>query len=610
MKSIFLFALIVFSSVCFSQSTDEKLAAQFFENQEFEKASELYRKLYKENDNSIYIYENYLQTLIALKDLKTSEKLVEKAIKQNPKRGNYEVDLGYLYLRLGEKESAKKYLEKVIKEYSTDKNQVLLIANALMQRQLNDYAIAAYEQGTKKFGALSFYNQLLSQYRVMGNTTALTDFSLDVLSEEQNAFDYIIRVLDVVYEKPESAEYLQQRTLLYAQKNPGNPVFDELLLEVFLQQKKYMAAMRQVISLDKRNGNRGSRVMGFAKSCEQNKEYSSALKAYEYVINLGKEEPNYLAAEQGLINSLYLKTTHSINPDKAEVAELIQKIEGFVNLNGVSFNTAYSLFRLAELQIFYNHNPTGGSAILEKIIATPRLQIRFLAECKLLLGDAYLMLNNVWDAKLMYGQVDKEFMEDALGQEAKFKNAKLSYFQGDFEWAASQLDILKTATTQLISNNAIELSLLIQDNTGLDSTTDAMKEYASAEFLLYQNQIEKCTQILNMLPFKYPNHTLNDEIYFLKAKVQEKLGNYEEANKLYTTVYEKYGDDILADNALYRSANITLYIFNDAQKAQALFEKVVLNYNSSLFVVDARKMYFGLKEGLTKEELFRDELLN
>ena len=120
------------------------------------------------------------------------------------------------------------------------------------------------------------------------------------------------------------------------------------------------------------------------------------------------------------------------------------------------------------------------------------------------------MLNNVWDAKLMYGQVDKEFMEDALGQEAKFKNAKLSYYEGDFEWAASQLDILKTATTQLVSNNAIELSLLIQDNTGLDSTTDAMKEYASAEFLLYQNQIEKCTHILNMLPFKYPNHTLND----------------------------------------------------------------------------------------------------
>ena len=195
MKSVFLFALIIFSSVSFSQSTDEKLAAQFFENQEFEKASEMYKKLYKENYTSIYIYENYLQTLIALKDLKTAEKMVEKAIKQNPKRGNYEVDLGYLYLRLGEKEQAQKYLEKIIKEYLADKNQVILIANALTNRQLNEYAVAAYEQGTKKFGVLTFYAQMLSQYRVMGNTTALTDFSLEVLSAEQNAFDYIMSAL-------------------------------------------------------------------------------------------------------------------------------------------------------------------------------------------------------------------------------------------------------------------------------------------------------------------------------------------------------------------------------------------------------------------------------
>jgi len=220
-----------------------------------------------------------------------------------------------------------------------------------------------------------------------------------------------------------------------------------------------------------------------------------------------------------------------------------------------------------------------------------------MAKSKLLLGDAYLILNNIWDAKLMYGQVDKQFKEDALGQEAKFKNAKLSYYRGEFEWAKGQLDILKTATTQLISNNAIELALLIQDNTGLDSTEDAMKEYAAAEFYLYKNDVAKCTEILNMLPFKYPNHTLNDEIYYLKAKVQEKIGNYEAANTLYTSIYEKHGEDILADNALYRSANITLFILQDREKAQSLYEKLILEYNSSLFAVDARKMYFALKDG-------------
>jgi hypothetical protein len=593
-----------------AQSTDEKLAAQFFENQEYDKAQELYKKLYKDNPNSIYLYENYLQTLLALKEEKDAEKTVEKAIKQNPGRISYEVDLGYVYLTFDQKEKSDKYLEKLIKDNIGNQNNVVMLAQSLSRRNMQKWALTAFEQATKKHGILAYYTQLLSLYRQMGNTKDLTDMALEVLQAERETFDFVTRILDVVYENEEASAYLQQRTLLYAQKNPSNQIYDELLLDVFLQQKKYASALRQVTSLDKRNNNQGSRVLDLARLCDQNKEYETAIKAYEYVVGLGTNEPNYLNGQEGLINSLYLKTTNSINPDKAEIAALIDKIQVFVTQNGTSYQTANSLMRLAELHIFYNNSPSAGVAILEKIIETPRLQATFLAQSKLLLGDAYLMLNNVWDAKLMYGQVDKAFAEDALGQEAKFKNAKLSYYQGDFDWAKSQLDILKTATTQLISNNAIELALLIQDNTGLDSTEDAMKEYAAAEFLLYQNQIEKCTQILTMLPFKYPNHTLNDEIYFLKARVQEKQGNYAEANTLYTTIYEKYGEDILADNALYRSAHITLQVLNDAAKAQALFEKLLLNYNSSLFVVDARKMYFGLKEGKSKEELYLQGMFN
>ena len=255
------------------------------------------------------------------------------------------------------------------------------------------------------------------------------------------------------------------------------------------------------------------------------------------------------------------------------------------------------MFRLAELIFFYLNKTSFAIELLLKLIETRRLKNTFTAKTKLLLGDCYLMSNNIWDARLMYGQVEKEFKEDALGQEARFKNAKLSYYAGDFEWAKSQLDILKTATTQLISNNAIELSLLIQDNTGLDSTNDAMKEYAAAEFLLYQNKISKCKEILNLLPFKYPNHSLDDEILYLKAQVQEKLGNYEEANRLYRSVYENFSGDILADNALFRSALLTLQIIGDKEEAIQLFEKIILEYNSSLYVARARNYYYKLKNG-------------
>jgi len=594
----------------YAQSTDEKLAAQFYENGEYEKAEGLYKKLYKQNSNSIYIYENYLNTLLALKEQKDAEKLVEKKIKENPSRINNQVDLGYVYLHFDEKEKANRYFDKLIKENVSDRNTVLILAQSFERRMLSDRAIQTYEQGIKKQGVIAFYEQLLASYRNTNNTKDLTELALEVIQADGNTFEYVTRILDVVYEDEAASAYLQQRTLLYAQKHPSNQIFDELLLEIFLQQKIYNAALRQVKSLDKRNNNSGQRVLQLASLCVQNEEYNTAIEGYEYIIGLGKSYPNFLPAHQGLINSLYLKTTKSISPNKEEVGLLIDKINLLVGANGTNYNTAASLYRLAELQIFYNDNVGAGVSILESIIETPRLQSAFIAECKLLLGDAYLMRGNVWDAKLMYGQVDKQFKEDALGQEAKFKNAKLSYYEGDFDWAKSQLDILKTATTQLISNNAIELALLIQDNTGLDTTEDAMKEYAAAEFYLFQNNIAKCSEILNLLPFKYPNHTLNDEIFYLKARVQEKQGNYEQANKLYTAIYEKYGEDILADNALYRSAVITLQVLNNPIKAQELFKKIVLEYNSSLFVVEARKMYYGLKEGGSKEKLYQGNLIN
>ena len=593
-----------------AQSTDEKLAAQFFDNGEFEKAEGLYKKLYKSNGSSIYIYENYLSTLIALENQKGAEKLVQKQIKNYPSLLNTLVDLGYVYLRFDEKEKANKYFDKLIKENVNDANKIVVLAQSFQRRQMNGRALMAYEQASKKQGVLAFYTQLLSAYRQSGKTNKLTDFALEVLQANRTTFDYVVRSLDVVFEDEGAAKYLQQRTLLYSQKHPSNQVYDELLLEAFLQQKKYASALRQVISLDKRNNDRGSRVLSLAKLCVKNQEYQTAIKGFEYVIDLGTDEDYYLTGQQGLIDALYLKTTSGVNPNKEEIKLLVSKIESFVNANGSNFNTANSLYRLAELQIFYNNDVIGGVLTLENITKTPRLRANFLAKCKLLLGDAYLMQNNIWDAKLMYGQVDKQFKEDALGQEAKFKNAKLSYYTGDFEWAKSQLDILKTATTQLISNNAIELSLLIQDNTGLDSTEDAMIEYANAGFLLFQNQIEKCTQILNMLPFKYPDHSLNDEIFYLKAHVQEKLGDFEKANEFYKKIYEKYADDILADNAIYRSANITLHVLDDPATAQQLFEKIILEYNSSLYVVDARKTYYGLKDGKTKEELYFENQVN
>jgi TolA-binding protein len=248
--------------------------------------------------------------------------------------------------------------------------------------------------------------------------------------------------------------------------------------------------------------------------------------------------------------------------------------------------------------MFYQHDIAKAIAFLEEINTIPGVQPRFAAEAKLQLADAYLVSGDIWEAQLLYSQVDKDFKEDPLGQEAKFRNARLSYFNADFEWAKEQLDILKTATSQLIANDAIELSLMIQENTGLDSTTDALKEFAKADLFIFQNNLDKALEIINLFPFKFPKHDLDDDILFAKARIMEKKRDLTQAVKLYESVISLYGYDILADNALYNLARIYDFKLKEKQKAKDTYEKLIFNYTSSLFSVEARKRQKVLKDEL------------
>lgn len=587
----------------YAQSTDEKLAAQFYENAEYDKAVELYKKIYKHN-KTVYVYENYLNCLIALEDEKEATSLVKKQSKAYNNSVKYLVDYGYVLQVFEKEEQAENYYASLIEENTNDVNKAITLAQTFLRRQQTKQVVATYELGMKKLGMMSLYRQALGAYRITNNYNEMIRLSLRVLDENSGALGPIVDQLSSVFNDEEATENLRQQTMLYIQKKPGKVVFEELLLEIYIQQKKYAAAYRQAVAMDKRNREEGTRILQLANLCAKNNAFDVAVKAYRYVLDLGEENISYFAAQEGLINTLFLKTKSSYVTDQEELASLIALIEGLINKEGVNHKTVGALIKLAELNIFYDNNVPRGIELLEKAIVVPRQSSYQLAQAKMLLGDAHLINNNIWDAKLFYGQVDKTFKEDAYGQEAKFRNARLSYFTGDFDWAKSQLDILKTATTQLISNNAIQLSLLIQDNTGLDSTEDAMKEYANAEFLLFQNKIDDCLAKLNLLPFKYPNHSLADEIVFLKARVEEKRENFDLALQYYEDVYNKHSDDILADNALFNAANIYLFVNSDKESALRLYEQILLTYSSGLFAAEARKKYYALKEGATIEELF------
>ena len=282
------------------------------------------------------------------------------------------------------------------------------------------------------------------------------------------------------------------------------------------------------------------------------------------------------------------------------VTELNQEFERYFEEFGVNENAIDLQLDYAEFQLLFLNQSQKAAKELQNILAYSGLSKKQIGKTKLLLADAYLVDDEIWEAQLLYGLVDKAFKEDILGQEARLKNARLSYYKGDFAWSKEQLNILKRATSRLIANDAMELSILISDNTGLDSTETALQRYAQAELLLYQNRFQESLSILDALPFATKNETLNDEIIYLKARIMAKQRNWLEAIFFYNLVAKDFPEDILADNALWHIANLYENQLKNKTEAIDTYQKLVYNYTNSVFSVAARSKIKTIKNEIER----------
>jgi tetratricopeptide (TPR) repeat protein len=285
------------------------------------------------------------------------------------------------------------------------------------------------------------------------------------------------------------------------------------------------------------------------------------------------------------------KLTDGLVQTPAELHTLETDYEAFINKFGRGRNTADIVLQLADLEAYHLTNMPKAISLLEELKTTPGLDRNVQARVKINLADCYLMNGDIWESTLLYSQVDKDFKEEQIGQEARFKNARLSYFNGDFQWAQAQFNVLKASTSKLIANDALDLSVFIMDNLNLDTTAAAISLYSGAEMLVYQNRFEEAFQKLDTLRREFPEHSLQDDILYLEAQIYEKKRDYPKAAALYQEVAEKYKEEIRADNALYALAQLYEYKIVDLEKAKGLYEKIFTDYSGSVFAVEARKRF-------------------
>ncbi len=586
--------LLFFAFNSFGQiGQDRQLADQYLNNAEYEKAAQLYDKLM--DKDPFGTYPQYYRCLLAMKDFSTVEKLTKKMVKKQETNLSYVVDLGYVYSQMNQPDKAKVQYEKAIKSLTPDQNQVIILASSFLNKQETDYALQTYLEGRKMMREIyGFYFETAEVYYQKGNYAAMIEEYLDAVADNPMMQQNVLNVLQSrVGFDPENnrGDMLRTALLRRIQRSPEKAEFPEMLIWYFIQQKDFDSAFIQAKAVDRRMKEDGSRVLSIGSMAASNKNYDAAIKCYQYVVEKGKDNNNYIPARMELLNTYNKKITEENIYTRTDLLKLEGDYEATLAELGRSGRTAGLVKGLAHLRAFYLDKIDTAMSDLEEAIDYPNIPAQTKADCKLELGDIYLFSGNVWDSDLLYAQVDKDFKHDALGQEAKFRGARLDYFRGDFLWAQAQLDVLKSATSQLIANDALSLSLLISDNMGLDSTTDALMLYARADLLSYRNKNDDALVILDSLHILYPNHSLVDDAWYKEAQIMDMKRNYVAEDSLYGKILAYDSASVIADDALYQRAILHETKLNDKAKALELYQDLIVKYPGSVFVVDARKKY-------------------
>jgi TolA-binding protein len=595
------FLLVAFNASA-QNHADIQLANEYLVKGDKKKALDLYKDLSKSDANIALIHNNYLNLMIDVGAFDAAHDYLKRIMRRDPENMQYKLDVGLIFVRSGEVAKADRYFKEMSAEVRSNMQLAKMMSDYLAARSLSEYSIMALTQCRNYLGnPYLFCLELAMLYRIQGQQDKMVQEYLSYVTQSSANIQYVKNVMQALLTKPEELESLERLLYDKVQQNPDVEVYSDLLIWVTMQQKNFYASFVQARAYDKRYKREGEKSLEVARVALDNDDYDNASRIYRYVIKEYRGTSNHLLARLGLIRTreARVKQTFPVNADSVKV--LIDDYQEFITEYPTNPNSLEAARNQALLYANFLDQKDSAIGILNQLINNPRGTLYLKSKAKLDLGDIYLLKGEAWESTLLYSQVEKTQKENPVGYEAKLKNAKLSYFKGNFRLAQEHLDILKEATTREIANDAMDLSMRIKENIAFDSVGEALKQYAKVELLLYQNKIDSALVKINQLKqgisdsVAFSNRAILDDVYWLEANIRMKRGEFTESVGLLQKILDEYPEDVLADDAFFLQGEIYERQMKDRDKAMEIYREFLTKFPGSVYAAEARKRFRTLR---------------
>ncbi|HEX9981427.1 MAG TPA: tetratricopeptide repeat protein [Flavobacterium sp.] len=591
MRKIFVYIALLISLAVSSQN--EQLAQNYFDKGDFEKALISYQELLRTQPGNGFYFQRFVESYQQLQRYGDAEKaLVERL--NTYKQSNILVELGYNYQLQKNEAKAKTYYDQAIEKIRKNPNEVYNVAAVFERRVLIDYALQAYKLAVSLEPKFNFNYQMALLYGQSGNTDMMISMFLDEsYANPQSLIMTQNQLSRFMNEDGEATfnESLRKALLVRAQK--GQDVFwNQFLSWFFVQQKEYGKAFIQEKAIYKRNPETFSNIVNLAQLAVEEGEEETAKEILGFVLENTNDLELLIQANSFLI-SMRMK-----NPQEKDLKTIETDLDALLKEYGISPYTLPLQILQADLLAFHLKNPESAKTALKSALEMELTKYQ-AAEVKMKLADVFLFEEKFNQALLFYSQIEEDLKNDVVGHEASLKAARTSYFKSDFDWAQSQFKALKSASTQLIANDALEYFLLISDNTVADSTRTALKKFSRADYMLYQNKSSDALSQFQSILKENKGDAIEPAALLRVGRIYEKTGQFNLALTSYEAIIREHPESVYIDEALFYSAEIYNRNLNEPEKAKPLYEKIIFSHQDSIHFVDARKKFRQLRGDTT-----------
>ncbi len=574
-----------------AMAQEDFLAKQYFNDGDYEKAVVFYEKLAETNPRRTDYAEGLVACYQQLERYDEAEAFLLEKIADPYAFPTFFIELGYNYTLQDQSEKAAVYYEQAIQKIDENANYGYSVGYRFQKYALLDYAIRAYSRAMELKPDLNYDFQLARIYGEQGDIEKMYQSYLNLIWEGKTSRSNVLRNIDDFISEDATDEnnaLLRKVLLRNAQQNP-DVLWNELLSWLFVQQKQYNSAFGQEKAIYKRTeGSNMDRLENLGEIALEDKDLETATSIFQYIVDNSGEPRVKLNAQLQLID-IVLE-----NPTEKMLDDVEKQFKDLVAEYGNQSQTLQLQIAYANFLTFKRERPEPAIGMLKESLELPMGRVA-MAYVKLALGDILVYDQRFNEALILYTQVQKSLKNDVLGQDARFKVAQTSFYKGDFDWALTQLKVLRGSTSQLIANDAMQLSLLISDNSLEDSTQTALKKYARADLLAYQNKNKEAIETLEDILQNHKGEKIEDEALLKQAQLFEEQKEYESAEFNYKKIVEFYADGILADDAHFALGELYQNILNEPEKAKAHFEKIIYNYQDSYYFPQARTNFRKLR---------------